>query len=487
MAPETEIAATGTASSRGIAGRAGPAGGTSTPLRWRGALAVPAVAQFLIALDYSIIYIALPSIARDLALDPATAHWVISAYAVPFAGFLMAGGRLTDRLGPRRVFVAAITLFGVACLVGGFATGGGPLLAARGGQGFAAALLQPAVLGLIGTTFPAGPARGRALAVWSSVGASGLAAGAILGGLLTTSSWRLTFLVNVPLTLLCALAAARGGRRGPEAGDRVGREYVGGDVRAVPLLASVLGTVAALALVGGLTLGAEAGWGATPTIVTLAAALVASAAFVANEARSRRVLIDRVLRGTRSLRVGAVSATLYMASVGSEFYLVTLLLQEGKGYAPLVAGLAFLPLALMVTVGGVTAGRAARRMSPRAVLAAGFAVAAAGLGWLSLAVHGDSYATDLLPGLLLSGAGHGMIYTSMFIIGTGDVAAEHQGTAGALITTAQYLSAAFTVAVLTLVLGDGPGDGGFRAAFLITTAAAAAGVVLALLWKERPK
>ncbi len=543
------IAPTGVASSRSgtKAGRAGAAG-----LSRGGALAVPAVAQFLVALDYSIIYIALPSIARDLALDPAAAHWVISAYAVPFAGFLMAGGRLADRLGARRLFVTAIILFGAASAAGGLAGDGAVLLAARGAQGFAAALLQPAVLGLIGTTFPAGPSRSRALAVWGSVGASGLAAGAILGGLLTTSSWRLTFLINVPFTLWCALAASRrfGGEPGPEHGGRTGRddrrrgaaflrrlawkdvrgrgseqvrdhgpgqgpqdvrgqgldhvrgqgpqdvrthgprdggEPGGSGVRPIPLLASVLGTTAALAIVGGLTLGAQAGWDAPPTLGTLAVGLAALVAFAVNEVRSRHVLIERVLRGTRSLGVGSVAAALYMASVGSEFYLVTLLLQAAKGYEPLAAGLAFLPLAAMVTAGSMLAGRAVRRLPAHAVLAAGFAVATVGLGWLALALHGDSYATHLLPGLLLSGAGHGMIYTSMFIIGTGDVPAEHQGTAGALITTSQYLAAALTVAVLTLVLGADPGDDAFRAAFLVTTAAAAAGIALALLPHGRRK
>ncbi|MEV5410725.1 MFS transporter [Thermopolyspora sp. NPDC052614] len=518
MTCDSGIAPTGAASSLSGTEAGRPAAGVS-----RGALAVPSVAQFLLALDYSIIYVALPSIARDLALDPALAQWVISAYAVPFAGFLMAGGRLADRLGVRRLFIAAITLFGAAGAVGGLAGGGGVLLAARGAQGFAAALLQPAVLGLIGTMFPAGPSRSRALAVWGAVGASGLAAGAILGGLLTTSSWRLTFLINVPLALWCALAArARvGGRPGPENGVRtqgdacrpaspsphqrrrrswsgrgLARKDLWGrgwrDVRGtgesgqsgaapIPLLASVLGTTAALAIVGGLTLGAQAGWSAPPTLGTLAVGLVALGAFAVNEVRSRHVLIERVLRGTRSLGIGSAAAALYMASVGSEFYLVTLLLQAAKGYGPLAAGLAFLPLAAMVTAGSMAAGRAVRRLPAHAVLAAGFAVAAVGLGWLATALHGDSYAAHLLPGLVLSGAGHGVIYTSMFIIGTGEVPAEHQGTAGALITTSQYLAAALTVAALTLVLGSEPGDDAFRAAFLGTAVAAAAGVALALL------
>jgi MFS family permease len=150
-----------------------------------------------------------------------------------------------------------------------------------------------------------------------------------------------------------------------------------------------------------------------------------------------------------------------------------------KGYTPLEAGLAFLPLALMVTAGGTTAGRIVHRLGAGRTLVAGFAIATAGLLWLSLTLHGDAYAADLLPGLVLSGFGHGIIYTSMFIIGTHDVPSAHQSTAGALLTTSQYLSGAVTVAVLTLTLGTSPDYASFRIAFLLTTAAAASGMVLA--------
>ncbi|TQL90891.1 putative MFS family arabinose efflux permease [Actinoallomurus bryophytorum] len=432
-------------------------------------LAVLSLAQFLIALDYSIIYIALPSIAGDLGLAPALAQWVISAYAVLFAGFLVVGGRLSDRVGAARLFIGAIIMFGVASAVGGAAQDGTVLLAARAAQGLGAALLQPAVLGLIGTTFPAGPERSRALAVWGSVGASGLAAGAILGGLLTTASWRLTFYVNVPLTLLCALGAAVW--VGPA------REHV--PAGRIPMLASVLGTGTVLTLVLGLTLGSDRGWAAAPTVVCLGSALALFAGFVRNERVSGNVLIEHVLRRTRSLRSGALATALYMASVGSEFYLLTLLLQSMKGYTPFEAGLAFLPLAVMVTAGGTTAGRAVRRLGAGTALVTGFAIATAGLLWLAVTLHGDSYAADLLPGLVLSGFGHGIIYTSMFIIGTHDVPSAHQSTAGALLTTSQYLSGAVTVAVLTLTLGPSPDYASFRIAFLLTTGAATAGLVLA--------
>ncbi len=382
------------------------------------ALAVLSVAQFLVALDYSIIYVALPSIAHDLRFDSAVTQWVISAYAVLFAGLLMVGGRLADRVGAKRVFIIAIVLFGVTSGVGGAAQDGAILLAARGTQGFAAALLQPAVLGLLGTTFPAGPSRSRALAVWGSVGASGLAAGAILGGLLTTASWRLTFFVNVPLTLVCALGAARWFvQTGTLA-----------HARRIPALASILGTGAVLTLVAGLSLGAEQGWNGASARILLGMALLLILGFLLNERRSRNVLIERSLRSIRSIGVGSAATALYMASVGSEFYLVTLLLQSVRGYTPLEAGFAFLPLALMVMCGSFAAGHAARRLNASSVLIGGFTIAAIGLALLAFSLRGDSYAVALLPGLIISGIGHGVIYTSMFILATHDVPYRASGS-----------------------------------------------------------
>ena len=326
-----------------------PPGGSSVARR---TLVVLSLAQFLIALDYSIIYIALPSIAQDLGIEASLAQWVISAYAVMFAGFLIVGGRLSDLVGARRVFVVAVLGFGLASAVGGAAHDGTLLLAARAAQGLSAALIQPAILGLIGRTFPRGPARSRALAVWGAVGASGLAAGVLLGGLLTTVSWRLTFSTNVPLTLAAGLGAVLWvhADRPRERSERI------------PLLASVLGTAAVLAAVSGLTLAADRGWTSPVTIGCLGLALALVASFLVNEHTADEVMVERTLRRTRSLREGGVATALYMASVGSEFYVLTLLLQVLHGFTPLQAGLTFLPLAVLVTAGNIAAGWATRRM-----------------------------------------------------------------------------------------------------------------------------
>ncbi|MCP3012220.1 MFS transporter [Nocardiopsis dassonvillei] len=442
-----------------------------------GALAVLCLAQFLIALDYSIIYVAMPSVGVDLGLSSSVLQWIVSAYALLFAGLLLVGGRVCDRVGAKRVFLVSVVVFGAASALGGFAQEGVALLVSRGVQGLSAAFLQPATIGLISATFAAGPARSRALSVWGAIGASGLAVGAILGGVLTEVSWRWTFLINIPLTLLAALGGllwlAASSQR--ERGARV------------PLSASMMGTGALLALVVGLTLVADTEASGLYVGGACLVAVVLGLAFIANEMKSDNVMVDRSLRRTRSLGAGVVATYLYMASVGSEFYLVTLLLQELEGFTPLQAGLGFLPLAVMVTLGNMAAGRAVERVGAGTTMTAGFLISFIGLALLAAMLGSGTYATHLVPGLLLSGFGHGVIYTSMFVIGTRDVPDRHQSTAGALMTTSQYLSAAVTVALLTIILGTDPTATEFRWAFVLTAVFAVAGMLISPLLLRRPE
>lgn len=440
----------------------------AAPARTAGLLLL-SLAQFLIALDYSVIYVALPSIGSSLNLGADTLQWVVSAYAVLFAGFLLVSGRAGDRFGARRILIAALVLFGVAATAGGVANSGALLLTARGAQGLGAALLQPAIIALINRAFAAGPERDRALAVWGTIGASGLAAGALLGGVLTSASWRWTMLVNLPVALLCAAAAPRvlppDGRRA--------------DSRALSAAGAVLATAASLAVVSALTLAAVHGWGDGRTLSLAAAGIVLVAAFLWHEKTSAAPLIDRALRSNAMLRLGAASTALYMASVGAEFYVITLVLQNRYGYSPLRAGLGFLPLALCIVAGNMLAGRFITRVGSVRLLAVAFVLDAAGLALLAASADGTGYATRMLPGIVVSGIGHGLTYTSMFVTGTGGLRDEDQGTAGAVLTTSQYMSAAASLAILVLVMGSPSAAGTYRDAFATTAAFAAAGAVLA--------
>ncbi|MFD1147689.1 MFS transporter [Saccharothrix hoggarensis] len=450
-----------------------PAGGAAAAAPPRSAnavLAILAVAQFLIALDYSIVYIALPSVGSEMNLTESTIQWVVSGYAVFFAGFLVVGGRASDRFGPRNLFLAGILLFGVASLAGGAAPGPELLLVARAVQGVAAALLQPAVIALINTSFPAGPARNRALGVWGTVGASGLAAGVIIGGVLTTVSWRWVFLINLPLAVVCALAAPRllpkhvPGRR---------------EGTSLNVPSAVLCTGAVLSAAIALTLASSRGWTNPGTLVAFCATAVLLVGFVLQERRSEHPLVDPLLRRTRSLLVGCGSTALYMASVGNQFFVVTLLVQQLRGYGPLAAGLAFLPMAIAIAIANSVAARIVAALGVRLTLTLAFVADAAGLLLLAAQVGGDSYALNLLPGLLITGFAHGVTYVSMFIAGTADVEDRNQGVGGALMTTSQYMSGALGVAVLVLVLGVEPGESAFAWAFVTTAIAAALGAVLA--------
>jgi EmrB/QacA subfamily drug resistance transporter len=442
-------------------------------VRSKGAIAglmILAVAQFLLALDYSIVYIALPSIGDELRLTESSLQWVISGYAVFFAGFLVVGGRVADRFGARLLFVWAMLVFGVASLAGGFATDPATLLIARGAQGVAAAMLQPTIMSLINTTFAAGPARTRALSVWGAVGASGLAAGVILGGLLTTASWRGVFFINLPLAIICGLAAPKYLAK-PKTPERKR------DPLNVP--SAVLCTGAVLAAALALTQASSVGWGDVSTLAGFGVSAVLLVAFVFQERRSLQPLVNPLLRRTRSLVVGCGATALYMASVGNQFFVVTLLLQQIRDYDPIAAGLAFLPMAVAIAAANGIAGKIIGVLGVRAALTLAFTVDALGLFLLAFQAHGDSYLVSMLPGLLITGVSHGVTYISMFDAGTRDVADENQGVATAMMTTAQYMAGALGVAVLVLVLGTDPDEGRFALAFVTTGIAATLGAALA--------
>ncbi|WP_063915348.1 MFS transporter [Burkholderia stagnalis] len=439
-------------------------------------LSVLSFAQFMIALDYSIIYVALPEISNGLHIDDSVSQWIVSSYGLLFAGFLLVGGRICDRYGPASAFAVSIAIFGAASLLGGIAPDGTFLLLARAIQGVSAAILQPAIIALIAGNFPEGRERARALSIWGAVGASGLVAGVVLGGLLALVSWRLIFVINGPVALACLLLGQR----------YFARNTAAPDAARIPLLASLFGTVAVLSFVLWLTLQAEYGWTHPWTRIVFTASVVLLAIFAIAEAKLPLPLIQRDLRAIRSLKLGCAASALYMASVGSEFFLITLLLQKLYGYDVWTTGLLFLPLSITIILGNMLAERILRRYAAGRVLAFGFVLGAAGLLYLALRIGYRDYWLDVFPGLLVSGLGHGIIYTSKFVVGIRGITEQQQGAASSLMVTAQYGSGSIALALLVITLGIGEPAHAYAAAFALTAFFAILGAGVAIRDRSAP-
>lgn len=424
-----------------------------------------ALSQLLVALDFSIIYVALPTIGGVLSFNAVTLQWIVSAYGVCFAGFLLLGGRLVDVFGAGRVFLAAQVVFTGAAVAAGFASDATWLMICRGAQGVGAALLNPATLGLLHANYPTGRARDRALSVWGTTGAMGLALGVVVGGvLLAFASWQWIFWINLPVSLagLAFAGAAALRSRATRPGRRV-------DVPAAAL---------AILVVGGLSLAFTELAAPRPqawlVATTLAVTVVLGALLVVSQLRRDDPLIPMALLRNRSLRGACLIAALYMASMGAEFYLITLFLQRELNMSALAAGIGFLPLALTIMVGNALAGRLAGRWSLARLLAVAFSLGAIGLALLAVGTFGGGYGFGVLPGLLISGIGQGLAFTGMFIAGTRELPAAAEGTGSAMITAAQYTGGAVGLAVLVWVHGSDPRPASLASAYGAT-------VVIALL------
>jgi MFS family permease len=446
-----------------------------TPTAGPRLLTALAGAQLLVALDFSIIYVALPDIGESLHFSDVSLQWIVSAYAIFFAGFLLLGGQLTDAFGGGRVYLVAQALFAASSLAAGLSQAVWSLVAARACQGVAAGLLVPATLGLLSTHYPAGPRRDRALSVWGTTGAAGLALGVVAGGgLLTVASWPWIFLVNLPIGALCLVAAGRAVR------DR-GR---GRTPIALPATLSASAAVTSLVLV--FTELSRSRPSAVVVSVAAGVTVLATALFALTQRRGAGPLVPTTLLRVPTLRVACGVAALYMASFGAEFYLVTLYLQQVRGYSALEAGLAFLPLAAAIIVGNTVAGFLAGRWSLRALLSSAFLTGAIGLVVLAVAVSvTGGYTAAVLPGLLLSGLGQGMAFTGMFITGTRDLPEESNGTGSALVTTAQYTGGSVGLAALVMLHGERPDADAFVLTFCVTAAVATAAVPIALYYLTR--
>jgi EmrB/QacA subfamily drug resistance transporter len=445
------------------------------------------LAQFMVVLDATIVNVALPSIQTDLDLSQGSLQWIVNAYTLVFGGFLLLGGRAGDLLGRKRLFLAGLVIFTGASLLDGLATGEGTLIGARALQGLGAALISPAALSIISTTFEEGVERARALAVWAAIAIGGSAVGLILGGVLTQYfSWPWIFFVNVPVGIAAFVLSLR---LVPESRDvEAGRSY--------DLAGAVTVTGGLMALVYAIVDAQSAGWGSTRTLGFFLAAALLLAAFVVIESRSAAPLVRLSIFRIRSLLTANVAMFLAMSGMFAMFFFNTLYLQRVLGFGPLEAGLAFLPVTAGIMVSASVASQLAPRLGVRPVAAVGFLLTTGGLILLTLLpVHG-SYAANVLPAMLLSALGIGAVFMPLTLIATTGLADEDQGLASGLFNTSQQVGGALGLAVLsTLAISKTKAAGGsathalvvgFHWAFAggaVVTAAALV-VMLALLRKR---
>ncbi|HYH90201.1 MAG TPA: MFS transporter [Solirubrobacteraceae bacterium] len=451
-------------------------------------LALLAFAMLIVSLDQYIVVVALPEIGRDLGYSAQTLQSVISAYAVASAGFLLLGGRAADLLGRRRVFIAGLALYTGASLGGGLASDPELLLVARAVQGLGGALVFPATLSLVNTTFAEGRERNRAVAVWGGAGAAGLVIGVLLGGVLTQAlGWEAVFFVNVPLAglailLAFALIPADGARERDRRFDLPGA-----------LTATAGITLLVFALVEGPTLG----WGSPAIVAAVAASLVALGAFVLIERRSPDPLVPLRLLANRNLATAVAIAFLFWATFGSVLYFLTLYLQNVLGYDALETGLGFLLPTAVVVAGSALAGRLATRFGLRRTLVAALTIGALGALALGLAMSPNGSYAALIPGLILLSIGDGIVFTTMFIAAGTGVADREQGIASGLASTSTSIGASVGLAVLVLVANSGT-DGltgeplriatadGLSSAVLVVAAAIVAIALVALNLRPTP-
>ncbi|MEU3559802.1 MULTISPECIES: MFS transporter [unclassified Kitasatospora] len=457
-------------------------------------LAAVTVAQFVFALDMSVVNVALPAIRADLGFAPLDLSWVVHVYALTFGGLLLLGGRACDLYGRRRLLLLGLAVFGLCSLAGGLAQSPWQLVAARAGQGAGAAAAAPAALAMLTTTFTEGPRRVRALGVWSAANAAGGALGVLAGGLLTEyASWRWVMLVNLPI-VATALALLPAGGPAEETGT----------AQAPPVRRErpdVLGAVLATAGVGLLVFGVVRtdvrGWGSPATLGTLAAALALLTAFAVTEARTSAPLLRPGL--LRSRWVAGANVLVFLAAAGqfTAFYFVSLYLQQVLGLGAAATGLAFLPFSAGLVAGTVLATRVVARRTPRAALVPGAVLATAGLAWFSLISPDGGFLTDVLGPSLVTSIGTGLVLAPVAAAGTTGVAAHEAGTASGLLNSSRQLGGCVGLAALATVAAHRSGgatdpsalNSGYATGLAATAGlfALAALVAIVVLPRRRPQ
>jgi EmrB/QacA subfamily drug resistance transporter len=407
-------------------------------------LAVTLAAQVLVVLDISVVNTALPTIGADLGLDGSQLQWVVTAYLMTSGGGLLFGGRVADLLSRRGVFLTGLGLFTAASVLSGLADTGTQLVVARAVQGLSAALLTPAALSLITTTYD-GRQRKAALTMWGAVGSLGVAAGVLVGGAITTwSSWPFIFWVNAPIGLAALLVGYRVISKDAPERPRL-QDFD------VPGAATVIAGLATLVYALGTT--TTYGWWSIHTVASIGASVVLVAAFLRVERRASKPLFPPHVWKLQSLVSGtAVMLGVTGLLVGAVF-LGSIFLQTVLGFSALETGLAFLPFALAITVGTVLARHMLGHLSPRLVATVGLVVAAGASLLLSTLDAGAHYASDILPGLISLGLGVGMVFVPVSVVSMAGIPASHAGVAGGFLMTGHEVGAALGVAVLSAVAG----------------------------------
>ena len=409
--------------------------------RWW-ALALLALAEFVVVLDASIVNIALPSIGRGLHFSLANLSWVVNAYVLTFGGFLLLGGRIADLVGRRRVFMIGLGVFSLASLAGGLAQSGAWLIGARAIQGLGAALLAPAALSLVTATFREGAERNQALSIWGAVAGSGAAAGVLLGGVLTSAlGWRSVLFVNVPIGIAAILLTPWLITESRGEAARHGFD--------LPGAATV--TAGLSALVYALVRASTVGWGSAQTIGVLAIAVVALVAFVVIERRSKAPLVPFAFFRNRSVSAANTTMIAAGAAIIGLFYFLSLYMQKVLGYSAVTAGISQLPLAAGIVLAAAIASPLVARIGLRKVLITGLAMFAGGLIWFAqLPVHG-SYLAHLLGPSLLIALGLGTAFVPITILSVTGVANREYGLASGLVNTSQQIGGALGLAVLATI------------------------------------
>jgi EmrB/QacA subfamily drug resistance transporter len=452
------------------------------------ALALLATVQFMVVLDIAIVNVALPSIQVDLGFSQENLQWVISAYALFFGGFLLLGGRVADLLGRRRLFIVGLVIFSAASLVSGLAWSDTALIVGRAFQGFGAAIITPAALAILMTTFSEGRERNMALGVWGAVGAFGAVAGVLLGGILTDAlSWEWIFYINVPVGL-AALALT----------PMLLVESRDLHVKSFDAPGAVLVTGGMITLVYAITQANDYGWGSVETLSLFGAALALLAGFVAWEARAKEPLMPFSIFRIRTVSAANISGLILGTVTFSMFLMLTLYMQQVLGYSPMKTGVAYLAVAGTAIIWSTVAAQLVTRLGVKPVITAGMAFLTAGLLYFTQVSVGGSYLGDLLPGFLLIAIGLGFSFVPISIAALAGVQRSDAGLASGLFNTSQQIGGALGIAALSAIATSTTEDGvasgtarpqaltdGFEAAFIWGGIVAAVGIVVALALVRR--